>query len=381
MKKSKKARPLRLGVVGGGQLAQMLALEAIPRGLEVHVLCTNSDEPAAQLTSHWHQGNPHDPKILKKFSQQVDIVTFESEFFDARILENRDTKSFIAPSPKALRLLQDRRTQKQLLVDFKIPTSPFLSFDQLPSEEKFKDVAQFYNHQLVWKLAMGGYDGKGTFFVGQKKDAAKIFSQLRQHHNKNAFIAEAAIPFRRELALMCARSYSGEFITFPLVETFQKQGRCDWVLGPVQHAKLSPLVKKIERLLHHLQYVGVIGFELFDTGKELWVNELAPRPHNSGHYSQDALSESQFLVHLKCLLGLPLQKPQLLGASFCMTNLIGASSRPVKFPKSLRGQLHWYNKSENRPGRKMGHVNYLSESKNQKQLLSHALRERKGFHL
>jgi 5-(carboxyamino)imidazole ribonucleotide synthase len=363
---------LKLGILGGGQLAQMLALEAQPLGLEVHILSEKEDDPARLVTHSHLTGSGHSEKDLAEFLPQVDLLTFESEFFDAEelIQLTSETSPYIFPAPQIMADLQNRQKQKALLQKFKIPTSPFMNVNSAADLElaftKFKG-------RFVLKKAMGGYDGYGTYYVKSRNDLEKYQSLFPEQ-----FIAEAFVEFKRELAISFARSRDLSFIEFPLVETHQTNSRCDWVVGPKKHPHLATIAKVIRKMLVDTNYIGVITFELFDTGKKLLINEIAPRVHNSAHYSQNALSQSQFLIHLFCGLGFPLKKPKLFDKQFCMVNLLGQSDQQPQLT-GVSGALHWYGKSQNRLGRKMGHINYTGTSA--EQLLKLALKERKGFQL
>ena len=176
-------------------------------------------------------------------------------------------------------------------------------------------------------------------------------------------IAEDFIPFKRELAISVAINEKKEIEFFPLVETHQEQYKCLWVKGPIKDHKAMPSLKRrLSAMLKSIGYVGLISFEIFDTGKELIINEIAPRVHNSGHYSQDALNVSQFEMHLRAIIGAPLEKPKPLAGGFAMMNLLGSSSKEpiLSFNKDVK--LHWYSKNDNRAGRKMGHINAIAAS-------------------
>jgi len=179
------------------------------------------------------------------------------------------------------------------------------------------------------------------------------------------------------VTFICGNNH--QIVQLPLVESVQTQSQCDWVVGPLKHQRAKALFQKIERYLRNLDYIGAISFELFDTGLELLVNEVAPRVHNSAHYSMDALRQSQFRLHLLAGLGEKLPAAELLSPAFCMVNLVGKSHELPEVPYNIQGQLHWYGKNDNRPGRKMGHVNYVGT--NSKNLLKIALSERKKFKL
>jgi 5-(carboxyamino)imidazole ribonucleotide synthase len=270
--------------------------------------------------------------------------------------------------------LQDRLTQKQLLFKHKIPTAPYLEINSWSDFQKIKSLSS----EVVMKQRRFGYDGYGTFFI-KASSSESVWNDL-QSKSTYGFIAESKINFKRELALLMARDRFGQIIDFPLVESKQTQARCDWIMGPLKHPRELQLRKTLKHFLRKINYVGVIAFELFDTGKELLVNEIAPRVHNSGHYSIDALSMSQFQAHVLAVVGFKLPKPILL-SPFAMTNLLGKSSEESNwndtwFSQNPNSKLHWYGKEENRMNRKMGHINTL-DSTPQKALKKSILARRK----
>ena len=365
--------PLKIGILGGGQLARMLALKAHQLGLEPHVLSAHRQDPAAQVSLFWHPGDPHNPLDLRDFMKNVDLITFESEFIDGKILQDLQKEIQISfyPEASSLQLLQDRWTQKRALSEASLPTSSFLLVND---QKSFETSCKYFNNRVVFKKRQGGYDGNGTFILKSSKDRKTVQAQLEKIDYQ--VIAEEFVPFQRELACVFARNPAGEVFALPLVESFQENSRCSWVIGPVQHRAWPGLQKKIKHWMKNLNYVGVLAFELFDCKGKLLINETAPRVHNSGHYSMNALAVDQFELHLRCLLNWPLPKENtFLSKDFSMINLLGKSSNPVQFPKDLQGHLHWYGKKDNRPGRKMGHLNFLGSDK--KKLLRLGLKERK----
>jgi 5-(carboxyamino)imidazole ribonucleotide synthase len=370
------SRRRKIGFLGGGQLARMMSLEAHRMGHEPHVFAASDTEPSAQVTSHISTGKLQDIKALESFIQKVDLITFESEFVPANTLAwlSANAAGKVFPKPEIMKSLQNRLSQKQTLQKFKIPTADFLAVTDTPDLTRAWETL---GGAFVLKKNFGGYDGYGTFFARKTSDLSGLAEKLKTE--PQVFMAEKLIAFKREVAAIFVRNTKGKTLCLPLVETHQVGGRCDWVRGPLTHPKWSHLQKKIFQMMKSLNYVGALGVEMFDTGRELWVNELAPRVHNSGHYSQDALSESQFALHLKAGLGEELGPVRTLGSQFVMTNLLGQSDRELIPPGELKGQLHLYGKAENRPGRKMGHVNYLGAKG--PALLSHALKERKKFQL
>jgi len=360
-----------IGILGGGQLARMLLLSAHPLGLETSVFVAQKSEPAAQVCGQSFVGSLDNEDHLKNYTANLSALTFESEFVDTDKLARCLPKSLnVFPRLDVISQIQDRLPQKQLLDTYKIPTAPWMP---VQSEADLKQASGKFKNGFVLKQRRFGYDGYGTFFC---RDGRIDPSWLQK--TKHGFIAEAAIPFRRELAISFVRSSSGAFLTLPLVETVQRDARCFTVKGPVQHAGIKSLSQRCKRLMNEIGYVGILAAELFDVGRELLVNELAPRVHNSAHYSMDALSCSQFEYHLRAGLDWPLPKLQLVQKGFAMVNLLGEGGK-VQLSRVPLGHLHWYGKGENRKGRKMGHINVLGHSGTA--ALTQALKWRKDFKL
>lgn len=353
---------IKIGLLGSGQLARMMALRAHSMGIQPYVYGGQGTDPAAQVTSNYFPGKLDDKEALRAFLKQVDVATFESEFMDAELLSrlSKQTKTKVFPEPDQMAQLQDRWTQKQLLDEYKIKTSRFY---KVSTEEEFSSAWQRLSKVgLVLKKRKFGYDGYGTFIVRSEKELKSTMKVIAE--NPQGFIAEEFIPFKRELAFSAVRNLNGDVVFLPLVESFQKDSRCFWVRGPVGHPKFTALKSKVKKFLNQINYVGIIAFELFDRNSELWVNEIAPRVHNSAHYSLDALSEDQFQLHLEALLNRKLKTPKLLKPGFAMVNLLGGKNATAKWTEVSEGQVHWYGKAENRLGRKMGHINCLSENPN-----------------
>ncbi len=358
-----KKKPMRVepnvmkpvGILGGGQLARMMALKAHEMGVRVAVLSENEKDPAAQVTALWKKGPLNDRWTLLDFLRSCSVVTFESEFMDAELLAEleRESGTPIFPKPADMAKLQDRLTQKELLEKFALPTAPYFP---VVSEAEARHALKALGGKAVFKKRRFGYDGYGTFVVKTQSDFEKFVPELEK--NPHGFIAEAFVKFRRELAVIVARGRDDRFIRLPFVESHQENSRCLWVKGPLKETKaLGQLGKRLERFLKGIDYVGVMGIELFDSARGLFVNELAPRVHNTGHYSLDALTDDQFSLHLKAILGCELKQPALNAKGFAMMNLLGTHSGLPSWTLPGDIKLHWYGKSENRPGRKMGHIN------------------------
>lgn len=370
VKTSQSSGQTKIGILGGGQLARMLILRGHQMGLEMSVLCPSAEDPAAQVCQKWTQGSPKNVETVRQFLKSIDFLTFESEFVDDEVIKLLKKSSKVLPRAKNMEMFQDRWSQKKSLEEAKIPTARF----QIPSSDSDETFKQFPGGYVL-KARRFGYDGNGTWVIKEKKSKQpKGF--FKSHHN---FIAEEFIPFKRELALTFICSAAGQIISFPLVETKQQDHRCLWVKGPTSHQVHPELERKLKKYLKSIDYVGAITFELFDTGEKLLINEVAPRVHNSAHYSWDALTEDQFSLHLKAILGLKLSRPKLLSEGFAMYNLIGSHKRQPQWKLSPHASLHWYGKKDNRPGRKMGHLN--ARAKTSSQALTLLKKTKKDFDL
>ena len=362
-----------IGILGGGQLALFLSLSSKNSQVKTWVLSPSEEDPASQNKPFWIKGDPKSLTDLKAFLSGKDILSFESEFFPADKIEQalkNKSLPISAPSLKNLKNIQDRLYQKKMLKKQQFQTADFIPLDFKNKLDFHKRLLELWNEwgAFILKSRTGGYDGRGTYPIKKK-------SQIKQPLPKTSFIAEKWIPFKRELAILSARNKRGQIIFFPLVESFQKNSTCLWVKGPVQHQKLKKLKTQIKNFLTSIDYQGVIAFELFDTSAGLIVNELAPRVHNTGHYSLDALTEDQFTIHLKAISNQTLKTPRLKSKAFAMLNLLGKGSQSPffkqksLFDKAFQNQLtkqkislYWYGKKTSRMGRKMGHLNSLGSS-------------------
>jgi 5-(carboxyamino)imidazole ribonucleotide synthase len=375
-KKNNKYNQIKLGILGGGQLARMMALKCHELSIIPCIFSATKDDPAGFVSSSHFQGDNSNTDHLTEFIKSCDFVTFESEFLNGKLLNEISSKTNVPiyPNPLLMEELQDRATQKKLLNTNKIPTALSIEVKTLT---EVRTAFEKLGTDLVLKKRRFGYDGYGTYFINHKDSDTKLSDIL--NNNPYGFIAEAKIKFKREMAILLARDHSKNIICFPLVESKQTQARCDWVKGPESHPQTKKLLEKLKKFLTKINYIGVIAFELFDTGKVLLINEIAPRVHNSGHYSQNALSLDQFQTHIMAVCGFKINQPILLSKGFAMANLLGENSNPAELPKNLnanlQAHLHWYGKKENRAGRKMGHIN--TTAKTSKDALKQALNARK----
>lgn len=404
----------RLGILGGGQLARMLTEAATSLGLLPVIFTERVDDPAAQLGSKCILGNYSQVEKLKEFFSQVDSVIFENEFIPCSLLEeiSKPYNTIFLPSLSAMALLQDKLNQKRVLQSLGIPTTPFLECPAGADLRAWvKSAIVHFGGECVLKWAQLGYDGKGTFFASpntkdtdhdstslidkavsfcERAKSAKIAAEFiprfipKLIKNSGAILyAEQKISFKREVALVACRSALGaegtktglltnDFGSYPLVISQQQNGVCLKVLGPASAFGVSTKLEEdarnyAKKLAEAIPLYGTFAIEFFETDNGLLVNEIAPRVHNTGHFSLDASETSQFENHVRCVLGLPPGSTRS-AAGFAMLNLLGppghvkntsGGSLPPT-PPSLH--FHWYGKGELRPGRKMGHVTGVAAS-------------------
>jgi 5-(carboxyamino)imidazole ribonucleotide synthase len=365
---------IKVGILGGGQLGMMLAEAANNLGLDTTLFCSSLEEPAARIIQNKIIAAPTDLNALKKFKESVDVIAIESEFFPfPDILADNHPGGKIIPELQTIRILSDKLEQKKIWNHHNIPSSPFLEYSPETSlGDWLKKVESQFRAGFVIKTAKNGYDGKGVLICNQLSQEVLVFCE-RALTARSGLYAEKKVNFSQELAIIGCRSVGGDFISYPLVKSQQKKGICYLVSGPATRLGISSSVeaqaKAIAKQISDITSLkGSFGIEFFlqDNG-ELLINEIAPRVHNSGHYSQDCCSVSQFENHWRCLLGMPLSEVQSLGF-FAMLNILGPAdivatdcieNRPV--PPS-GSHLHWYFKQEIRPSRKLGHLNVVVDN-------------------
>lgn len=381
----------RVGILGGGQLSRMLVESADRMGLRPIVFAANASEPAAQVCPGAFFGSSGNEASLRSFFNQCDQVIFENEFLEIPVLRQASAGLRIrfTPSLEVMEKFQDKLIQKEILVLHKIPTADFEVWNssQESSGEWLNRVRQKWRDQFVLKWSRGGYDGKGTWIA--PGDEASALHFIEEGTKKSARIyAEEKIPFVRELALVSfAGRATGEFQSLPLVISQQEKGICRWVQGPATALGVSLDTENQARqiaqnLVMALGLEGAFAIEWFETADgKLWVNEIAPRVHNSGHFSMTACLASQFENHWRSVLGLPMGEARSF-PFFAMWNLLGPASgmttplRNVSPPEASAGiQLHWYGKSEMRSGRKMGHLNTVAFSRSELESVVHRMKE------
>ena len=355
-----------IGVVGGGQLARMLVQAAAERQVPIAVQTSKPADPAAGLASRIVAADPTDVAGTRELVVGCDGITFENEWvnIDALLpLEQQGVR--FRPSLAALSPLVDKLSQRQLLEDLAIPSPPWCPLSLISPAQPA--LPQGWTFPVMAKASRGGYDGKGTLVL---RDIDALAQLLRAVPAED-WLLESWVDYELELALVVSRDQRGRIRHFPLVQTHQHQQVCDWVLAP---APVDPSVAALAynvaaSLMTKLGYVGVLALEFFYGPAGLQVNEVAPRTHNSGHFSIEACTSSQFDQQLCIAAGLPVPDPELNSRGALMVNLLGLDpERHAPLDQRLQAleampglHLHWYGKSPETPGRKLGHVTLLLE--------------------
>ncbi len=364
----------RVGVIGGGQLAWMMATATKKLAIDLFIQTPHKDDPAVAIAHEVILAPIDDANATEKLAQKCDIITFENEFINLEALQQLETKGIcFRPKLSALSPLLDKYQQRSYLKSINIPVPKFSTLEEFSShnfDQRSEQAPSLHggvisDFPLVIKARRHGYDGQGTFII---KNAEELNPLLKQIKN-NALMVEDYIPFERELALMVARNTKGEIVTYPVVETYQKKQICHWVIAP---ANISETIQKeaktiAKNLVTQLDVVGIFGIEFFLTSDgKLLVNEIAPRTHNSGHYTLDACDISQFEMQLRAVTDHSLESTQLNCLGAVMVNLLGYENshhdyqekrqKMANFPNTY---VHWYDKTESRQGRKLGHVTRL----------------------
>ena len=357
-----------IGVVGGGQLAMLLIEAGKKRNVDVVVQTAAKTDPAAKKTNQLVLHDPTNPVGTKLLAEKTRLITFENEWVDISSLLSLENKgvSFV-PRLQSIRPLINKITQRELLNSLDIPCPDWLAIPLKKSTEI--DLPADWGFPLMAKAAKGGYDGKGTKIIKNLKQLQEFLSVERE----GQWMLEKWISFDKELSIVSSRDSKGIVRSLPIVETYQSKQVCDWVLAPADiNHDVDLMVRNIAAsLLAELQYVGVIAIEFFYGSEGLLVNEIAPRTHNSGHFSIDACSSSQFDQQICITSGINVPMPEMLVNGALMANLLGLQSNyPTSLTQrldNLRGipglNVHWYEKEEEKKGRKLGHVTYLLNNK------------------
>ncbi len=355
----------KLGILGGGQLGKMLLYDTRKFDIQTYVLDPSEEAPCRIACNKFFEGSLTDFDTVYHFGKTVDVLTFEIELVNVEALEKLESEGHqVYPSPKTLRLIQHKGVQKDFYAKHNIPTAPYRRFDELAGLQLACGGNEI-EFPFVWKSAQFGYDGNGVKVIRKIEDLINL--------PEVECIAETMIPFKNELAVIVARSVSGEIKTYPVVEMefHPEANQVEYVICPARiDGKVAEKARAIAlQVSEKFNHVGLLAVEMFQTETdEILVNEVAPRPHNSGHYSIEASYTSQFENHLRAILDLPLGNTDSKAAGI-MVNLVGEEGfsgnvvyENIEKIMAVDGVTpHIYGKRETRPFRKMGHVTIVNE--------------------
>lgn len=355
---------LQIGIVGGGQLARMMIAPAVEIGIDVRVLAEQPGMSAGLAATA--VGDYRDLDTVLAFARDVDVITFDHEHVPQDVLRGLVAAGVaVHPGPHALAFAQDKIDMRTKLAELGLPQPDWAAVTDAASLDAF--IAD-HGGRAVVKTPRGGYDGKGVRVVSRAADVTEWMDGLEEGA---ALLAEELVPFTRELAQQVARRPSGELVVYPVVETVQEGGVCAEAIAPAPRSagRLADVAAEIgEAIATGLGVTGMLAVELFQTDDErLLVNELAMRPHNSGHWTQDGAITSQFEQHLRAVLDLPLGATALRAPHAVMVNILGGPSQgslgdrlPAALAAHPSAKVHTYGKDP-RPGRKVGHINVAGD--------------------
>lgn len=352
--------PLKIGIIGGGQIGKMIAQEAKRMSLKVVILDPTKNCPASTVCDKLIVADFKNEDKIRELAKYSDVITYEIELANSEALKNLESKKYpIFPSPHSLYLIQNKYRQKKFLQENKLPVP---EFKKITSINDLSFIAEKFEYPLMLKASEDSYDGRGNYLIKCKEDIPIAYNSF---DNREIF-AEKYVDFKTEISIMVARNKKGQIETFPIAENIHKNNVLDTTLVP---ANISPKIYKDAEIIAKnvvacLNDIGIFGIEMFVSNKDdIFINEIAPRPHNSGHYSIEGCSISQFEQHIRTILNLPLIKPELLRPTV-MKNILGppnfsgnyrirGMSKLLSIPST---KIHLYGKSLTSPGRKLGHI-------------------------
>ncbi|MEO9363531.1 MAG: 5-(carboxyamino)imidazole ribonucleotide synthase [Nitrososphaera sp.] len=376
-------RPTCVGIIGGGQLGKMIAHEARRMSFKVIVLDPTEGCPASKLADEQIVADFKDEAAIMRLAGKCDVLTYEIELANSTALKQLEEKNYpVRPAPETLRIIQNKHRQKSFLKEHGIAVP---DFELVGSEEHLRELCGKFGLPAVLKATEDSYDGRGNFVIKSKGDVHKAYEYFKGRE----VMLEKFVPFAKEVSIMVARNPSGQIESFPVVENVHKNSILDTTIAPAKlsrkvEQKATRLAKKTMQVLHG---AGIFGIEMFVTKKgDVLINEIAPRVHNSGHYTNEACSVSQFEQHLRAVLDLPLTKPELL-SSAAMINILGpegfdGSYAVTGLDAMMRvpgTKLYIYGKKVSKPRRKLGHI--TATGKTTKEALARAKKARNAITL
>jgi 5-(carboxyamino)imidazole ribonucleotide synthase len=345
----------------------MTAYAAFRLGMRVHIMEKSAGSPAGQIAHKEVVGDLSDHALLVRFASECDVVTLESEFLDeADLLEIERAGHRLYPRSHSVAQIQDKLVQKQTVEAAGVPVAPFR---RAPSPDEAAAFGHEHGYPFLLKKRRGSYDGYGNATVRSPEELAAAWETLSPAASPQDLYCEAFVPFVKELAVMVARGRDGKIAVYPVVETIQENHICILVLAPagVEQGVAQRVVEQATAAVESIDGVGIFGVELFMTADGgVLLNEMAPRPHNSGHYTIEGCTTSQFENHIRAVMGWPLGATDLRAPAVVMANILGRRNESgvvATYPDILahpQAHLHIYGKSESRTGRKMGHITLLA---------------------
>jgi 5-(carboxyamino)imidazole ribonucleotide synthase len=357
---------MRIGILGGGQLARMMVEETSKYGFEFVIYSEEPNSPAGKICNNEIVGKFSDTETLSAFCKECDIVTLENEFINRKYIEYiEQTGIACLPDSVIVGMIQDKFIQKQILNSMNIPVP---KFGEINSIEDIKKFAEIYEYPVILKSRTMGYDGKGNYKIDNEREITEAYELLSK---RGKLMCEQFIVFKRELAVQIVRGNKGECKIYPVVESIQKNHICNTVKATDEFdCKVGNNIHELViKIANGISYVGVIAVEMFqmDNGG-IFVNELAPRVHNTGHYTIEACYVSQFENHIRAIIGLPLGSTEMKYKNAVMLNLLGERNGKSKLDgysdliNDPMAALHFYGKDETRNGRKMGHITVMGDN-------------------
>lgn len=369
---------MKVGILGGGQLARMMIEETAKFGFSYKILSDTPESPAGQVCGAQVTGSFSDYDALRSFAEDCDIITLENEFIDGKYVKFiEDLGIRVLPGSDIVALIQDKLLQKRKLKEAGIPVPSFCGVDNKQDVVKF---ASEYGYPVILKSRTMGYDGKGNFRIDEENQIEEALSTLGA---RGKLMCEEFIGFTRELAVQGVRGRDGGIKVYPVVESVQKDHICNVVKASKDFdAQMTKKVSSIvESILLELNYTGVLAVELFELKNgDVLVNELAPRVHNTGHYTIEGCYVSQFENHIRAVAGIPLGSAEMKCGAAVMINILGERDGKAKLEhvsdllKEKDAYLHVYGKAETRKGRKMGHITVTGDN------LENTLRKAEELH-
>ena len=357
----------KIGIIGGGQLGKMMILEAKRLGFYIVTLDPGKNCPSHSISDKHIVADFDDENAIREFANMVDVITYEFEHISVEVLEKLEAEGhFIYPSIASLKIIQDKFMQKKLLKEHDIPIP---AFEEIRTIEEIYAAGDKFGYPMMLKTTKGGYDGKGNYLIDSKENVLKAYSELGS--GSQGLMIEAFIPFQKEISIIACRGIDGQRKIYPVAENIHKNSVLDTTIVPADISNESTQFaqKVADDVMEVFDGVGTFCIEMFVLEGAIYVNEVAPRPHNSGHYTIEGTKCNQFENHIRAITGLPLGSVDLISPTV-MRNMLGEESDGVvsivgveeAYANNPNLKVHIYGKEDSKVGRKMGHLTVTNES-------------------